>query len=391
MIMLSRFKIIDKIKAIHYRVMNVLRLYGKKTDIVERYSGPVRNKIQADDYTESSPVVLFIGAGASKPLGMPTMVEFRQQFACGLGGEEKMLWKAVVQSSAAFYKVKPCDVNIEHFLTCIEDCELSFRSTYKLWRNIYGLSVGKPTIEQIHDFRQRLWGIRNKVLDEIRTTYRKPEPHKVVATYDRLFDIMREVSNQRSTYVFTTNYDLAFEVLAEQPPYKYELVDGFSGSSYERDYIPKGSSKHSLILHKLHGSTSWEWICNLKIRKVDPDQNPRPVLIYPSRRKSMSQRLSTQPFNQAYGRFGGLFRQIGAVKALLVIGYGFGDAEVKDEITECLRMEDKAVMIIVDPKMKLDCVQRLFPSIKKRVKVINAGFGNESALQKIRSELEKLV
>lgn len=405
MIMLSRFKIIDKIKAIHYRVMNMLGLHGKATDIVAseissrpmpiedvaRFLGVDKEDLPMRRLVEPSPVVLFIGAGASKPLGMPTMVEFRQQFACRLGGEEKMLWKAVVQSSAAFYKVKPCDVNIEHVLTCIEDCELSFRSTCKLWQNIYGLSVGKPTIEQIHDFRQRLWGIRNKVIDEIRTRYGKPEPRKVVDAYDRLFDIMREVSNQRSTHVFTTNYDLAFEVLADKLSHKYELVDGFSGSSYVRYYVPKGGSEHSLILHKLHGSTSWEWVGNLQIRKVDPDQNPRPVLIYPSLRKSMSQRLSTQPFNQAYGRFGGLFRQIGAVKALLVIGYGFGDAEVKDEITECLRMEDKAVMIIVDPKMKLDCVQRLFPSIKKRVKVINAGFGNESALQKIRSELEKLV
>lgn len=338
-----------------------------------------------------SPVALFIGAGASVPLCMPTMVAFRQQFACKLTTvEEKMLWKAVVQSSAAFYNVDVCDVNIEQVLTCIEDCELSFRSTYKLWKKTCGSSAGKPTTEQIHDFRQCLWDLRNKVLDEIRTTYGKPDPHKVVDTYDGLFDILKEVSNQRSTHVFTTNYDLAFEVLADKLPHKYELVDGFSGSSYKGDYVPKGGSEHSLILQKLHGSTSWEWVGN-QIRKVDPDQNSRPALIYPSLRKSMSQRLSTQPFNQAYGIFGGLFQQIGAVKVLLVIGYGFGDAEVKDEITKCLQMEDKAEMIIVDPKMKLAYAQSLFPSIKNRIKVINARFGTESALQKIREELEKLV
>ena len=399
MLMLSRFKIIDKFKAIHYRVMNMLGLHGKATDIIasERYSGPMplegiarlrgvdKEDLLMQRLVEPSPVVLFIGAGASVPLCMPTMVAFRQQFACKLTTiEEKMLWKAVVQSSAAFYNVEVCDVNIEQVLTCIEDCELSFRSTYKLWRKTCGSSAGKPTTEQIHDFRQRLWDIRNEVLDEIRATYGKPEPHKVVDTYDGLFDILKEVSNQRSTHVFTTNYDLAFEVLADKLPHKYELVDGFSGSSYKGDYVPNGGSEHSLILYKLHGSTSW-------VKKVDPDQNPRPVLIYPSLRKSMSQRLSIQPFNQAYGSFGGLFRQIGAVKALLVIGYGFGDAEVKDEITKSLQIEDKAVMIIVDPKMKLAYAQSLFPSIKNRIKVINAKFGAKSALQKIRDELEKLV
>ena len=327
---------------------------------------------------ELSPVALFIGAGASVPLGMPTMVEFRQEFPAELDEQEKVLWNAVVESAAKSNKVSPDKVNIEHMLTHIEN----------------RLCPGKPATEQTPSFTQELYNnLRIKILDKINHTYGVPDSSKVVACYDPLFDLLKEVSGQCCTNVFTTNYDLAFEVLVEQLPCKYELADGFNTSSSLSvgDYVPKRSAERSITLYKLHGSTSWAWTGNSaggQIERSSPQDNPKPALIPPTQHKE----LSRQPFKSAYDVFGTNFLKPGLVKVLLVIGYGFGDKEIKDEIACGFQAESEATMVIVDPSMEESRVHNLFPSIEKdRIKVINASFGCDDTIQKIRDAIEKLV
>ena len=351
-----------------------------------------------------SPVVLFTGAGASKPLGMPTMLEFRERFASKLLGHgQAMLWSNVVAQSAEFYGTSPESIDIEQVLTCIESCELSFKRSAALWESIYGISHGIPTIEEIHEFRQSLWSIRDDVLDEICATYIDPEPEEVVKCYVPLFEMLRDVTGQTTTNVFTTNYDLTFEVLGDTKPDAFEVVDGFvlgpSGAEiFEKQFVPKYNAGHSIVLRKLHGSTSWKGqLPNLGFQKASPgkyvhDDGKRTIIIYPTRNKAGSQNLHTSPFNQAYGGLESLFSQMGTLKVLLVIGYGIGDTEVREAIERGLESESKSQVIVVDPGTTHEYVAGLFPKIDRtRFRVIQGKFGEDATVERIGKELRSAI
>jgi hypothetical protein len=322
------------------------------------------------------------------------MVQFRRDFEGTITGTEAGLWSALVEASGALNSVGPNDVDIEHVLTCIEDCELSFKAADRLWRKVWELTKGLPTVDEIHTFRQQLWGLRQKALDMICQTYGSPEANKVVNHYDPLFRLLEQQAGQHSTNVFTTNYDLAIEELVHSLPSRYELADGFVTVSdgreiWKSNYVPRCKSDHSLILWKLHGSTSWVGAPPVgEIMKTSPAAfvvgAKRTVLIYPTKRKRRSQRLFTRPFTAAYGEFTSMFLRYGAVRVLLAIGYRFGDAELKQALADGFEAEDGAVLVVVNPNATLGKVSAEFPSISSnRIKVVNRGFGEKETLEEI--------
>ncbi len=349
-----------------------------------------------------SPVVLLAGAGASRPFDMPTMVDFREQFAKGLDSKQRGLWMAVIDTSSGYNKLSPVDIDIEHVLTCIEDCELSFRSGEFLWNKIWGLTKGRTTVNEVHELRQSLWDLRNMVLDRICSTYGEPtNSQKVVECYDPLFKLFEECSGQEKTNVFTTNYDLAFEALARSLPKDYEVADGFQAgptgqSVWVRNYVPPGIARHSIVLWKLHGSTSWLGDPPAgEIVKGYPStflQGPRrTVLVYPTKKKRPSQRLFAEPFSAAYARLDNLFRYIGAIKIIVVIGYRFGDLEVKEYVTSGMASEGKAIMIVVDPNAQMKKVSELLDLPQSRLRIVANRFGEKETLMEIRRAIQQTL
>ncbi len=373
--------------------------FDELSNMSEEFPGLSRLLDSTMPTANSSPIVLFTGAGASRPLGMPTMLEFKDDCSKDLSGKTATLWNNVVDSSAVFFDTQPDSIDIEQVLTYIDDCEKSYCSAAYVWEQMYGIYHGSPTIEQIHEFRQELWSLRNDVLDRICVAYGAPEPQRVVECYDPLFRMLNGASGQVSTNVFTTNYDLALELLAKTRPDDYELVDGFvsipSGEEvYRKQYVPTFKGRHAIVLWKLHGSTSWrgappylELIKAPSNKYIGPD-GKRAVIVYPTRNKDESQNLDTSPFNQAYGGLESLFSQMQAIRVLLVIGYRFGDVEINDVIEQGLAIEGSAKLIVVDPNATPEGVAEVFPSIDKgRVKVIPHKFCGENAIGKIEEEV----
>ena len=353
--------------------------------------------------TKPSPVVLFTGAGASKPLGMPTMLEFKNSFAECLSSMRKELWNEIVESSAQYFKTTSVQVDIEGVLTYIDECVTSDRKASFLWAQINGGNLtGRPSIEQVDDLQQELRSIKNDVLDEICTTYVSPEPGKAIECYAPLFKMLHGLSGQEMTNVFTTNYDLTFEVLAESRPDDFELVDGFvtnhAGEEvFANTYVPRCRSKYSIVLWKLHGSTSWVGqLPEMRFSKVRPGKyiqgDSTTIIIYPTKNKSKSQNLHTSPFTQAYGGLSSRFSQIEGVQVLLVIGYGFGDAEVVVEMKESLAIQQRATMVVVNPTSTLEEMTKVFPSVDaNRFRIIPRRFCEEGTIERIEAEIQTLL
>ena len=357
----------------------------------------------AEILPKPSPVVLLTGAGASAPLDMPTMKEFRESFSKQLACKLKAQWNSVVQLTAKYYDGEVDDIDIEQVLTYVESCLFSYVQLAGLWRKtLRGDDRVLPTIEELEKFRQSLWILRMSILDGICKTYAEPDPSKTVECYEPLFKMLTETAGQSTTNVFTTNYDLTFETLARERPNGYELSDGFrkvtSGKEvWKGDYLPKCQSEHSIVLWKLHGSTSWKVNEEKEeLRKDSPSiyrqDGDTTVIIYPTKTKADTQELFARPFNQAYGSLESLFMQVGVVKVLLVIGYGFGDDELRRDIQNGLAAEDKAMLIVVDPGADICELSNSFPEVStERIRVINSYFGEDDTIEAIRSSLEELL
>ena len=349
-----------------------------------------------------SPVVVFSGAGASKPLGMPTMLEFQKSFADALTKDKKRLWYNIVRSAADRFKTNTDYIDIEHVLTYIEHCEKFFGESSLLWKRGYGDRLGTPTIEQIHGFRQVLWSIRNEVLDKICATYVSPDPVKATACFAPLFEMLNRSSGQQSTNVFTTNYDLTLEVLAESRPDDFELVDGFVKDSsgvevFRNTYVSQFRSEHSIVLWKLHGSTSWVGqLPTPTFSKMLPGTyirgNARTIIIYPTKDKIKSQNLSTSPFTQAYGGLSSLLSQIDTVEVLLVIGYAFGDEEIVGVFKEGLELNTDTKMIVVDPTATIERMIEVFPTIHtSRFSIVPRKFCEKGTIESIEAKIQALL
>ena len=74
---------------------------------------------------------------------------------------------------------------------------------------------------------------------------------------------------------------------------------------------------------------------------------------------------------------------------MLVIGYAFGDVRLRSSIAECLYMEDKATLLVVDPNASSARIKKLFPFLRdERICIINGSFGESDTLTKIQREIE---
>ena len=345
--------------------------------------------------SEPSPIVVLTGAGASKAIGLPTMVEFRKQFSAQLEPTHLPLWNAIIEATAKSNHIGKNFVNIEHILSHLEECEYSYAKVGRLWKRMNGLQHGSPNVDQIHRFRHTFWVLRDRIHRAILSEYGSVCRSKVRNYYTPLFSLFQDLFKQRSTNVFTTNYDLTFETLAEDFPNEFEVADGFNKSSntYEGEYVPECRAEHSLVLFKLHGSTSWRYDQNAeKIRQTNQltDDPDHAVVVQPTVHKDLILGRYSRPFNAGYSRLVNLFSSE-AARVLLVIGYGFADSELVRNITEGLELDISAYMVVIHPHLTKDSVTSLFPSVdENRIMVINCYFGTHDALQLTKQALTQV-
>ncbi len=159
------------------------------------------------------------------------------------------------------------------------------------------------------------------------------------------------------TKLFTTNYDLAFEVAASRT--HFVAVDGFAhttpqefdGSYFDLDMInrkmdgePGEFISNLFHLLKLHGSVDWEFSREAGSITRNPAAED-PVIIYPEDTKyEYSYR---QPFFEMMSRLQASLR-FNSV-ALLVIGFGFNDDHIALPIRAAVDSNVNLKILVVAP------------------------------------------
>lgn len=171
--------------------------------------------------------------------------------------------------------------------------------------------------------------------------------------------VARRSTRLQRTQLFTTNYDLAFEMASQRS--RFNAIDGFGyggsifdGASFDLDYVRRFSHEPLTLepnvfhLLKLHGSVNWQ-AEDGEVRKLYGGNRPtQPVLIYPSATKY--QLSYQQPYLEFMSRFQIALRQHDV--GLIVVGFGFNDDHLTAPIEAAIRSNIGLRAVFVSPGIR---------------------------------------
>lgn len=206
--------------------------------------------------------------------------------------------------------------------------------------------------------------------------------------------IVRRGMRKPRTKVFTTNYDLCFEVAARA--LRFTGIDGFSHSIpqvYDRGHfsydIVRRDASHDapdylesvFHLYKLHGSLDWRRRGTEIIRSVDDDDGA-PVLIFP--RDSKYQETFEPPFLDMMGALQSTIREPDT--ALIVCGFGFNDDHISKPILAAIEANMTLRVIVCDMAfLRDDALTSLVHTIPADVPLRSSANGYFSKFRQLAS------
>lgn len=217
------------------------------------------------------------------------------------------------------------------------------------------------------------------------TSFVDQVPHDSWTAHNRFISVLGKRSpKQKRLKVFTTNYDLAFEVAASntgmividgfefsQPHrfnpawFHYDIVNRTQASEKGGAYLP-----NIIHLYKVHGSIDWVRTTAGVYKQISADKTSgEPVFIYPSSTKYQSSYDS--PYLDMMAAF---LETVQKPKtALLCIGFGFNDKHLNNAITMALRTNSE-IMVMAATKDPFNPQGAFNPEIRSQfMNAIEAG------------------
>lgn len=272
-------------------------------------------------------IALLLGAGASKPLGIPTTDEMAKEFLQTTKNQEL---KDIVNSATN-------DPDIETVITIV-------RRIKELPKN-EGLSLlnDATVIPKFENFSVEFAKTENELTKFIREKCLDPDQEKATENYLSLLK-MGDVADVK---IFTTNYDKAVENVCNTE--RIEYSDGFKYSNIDGFPIldPSSFEKGDIRIYKLHGSVDW-WSdttrrkvfrLNLELEGV---KNVNNLMIYPAQKDD----VFNYPFNILQSI---LIRTLHDVDEFIVIGHKFADQNIVSAIKVVLEQRSDFKLTIVNP------------------------------------------
>jgi len=294
----------------------------------------------------NSEVVLFTGAGASVPLGLPTTESFLQDLAKEVqtdSGAQSIYLAAVDELGS--------QANIERLLDLIAAWGAD---PPKIPRRLVDRRITGFAPEVV---ASRIPRLEQAALRLITARYSDVDAERAYFLYLWLFFFLKSFAERWCPLpIFTTNYDWTFERVAERLKKRLNnVIDGFVMRPMGNVWDPgvfhrlKGGRTWQLPLFKLHGSTSWYRQTSRSVIKMmhaerDPGQLKN-VLIYPTQSKSSL--VLEDPFRTAYEYLSACLRT--GARLCLVIGYSFRDPEISAAFRIALVDNRRLELIILNP------------------------------------------
>ena len=339
--------------------------------------------------------MLFLGAGASKPFGIPTMAEFTEAILAGIESlppdepTGKILKDYVSKIREIQEKAKSWGFNpdIEAILSILQG-----RADPKKALNDLGPSLTVFTQEYRNMAPDTLASVAVAEIEQI--IYRRCSQldiNRAIKLYGELWDYLSQNltiplgggrSNLRQTIhigqsglqrIFTTNYDRSVETFLVRRGLSFS--DGFQLDGVG-DHIFTGNWGGGTNLYKMHGSINYYQREDGRIVRSDAplgnvDAYGREIkgrmMIYPTGEKYSSR----SPF---YEYLGQLRQALFAEQVCIVIGYSFRDVPINNAFLDGIQRNTNLVILVVGPTAD-KVVGRLDKSMSKRITILNEAFG----------------
>lgn len=298
-------------------------------------------------------VLLFLGAGASKPFNVPTMKEMVEEFGYSLGSEERKFYEEISNSLINRHK----RFDLETFLMVLEALEDPDRwhpfASYILdkFNKDYNAIIDPKKVIDAPSLSQDL-----KKFVRDKCYLNKNEYDKNKDLYELLLKLANEITGQSGGLIgtsvngiYTTNYDRYIdEYLREKfsRGYSSNVTDYFDRKDnpetlridYEK-FLANYSPPMEFV--KVHGSVNW-YLDNGTVVRTD---NPRTdfksgIMIYPTSDKP----LYKEPWMKLLIL---LKRALTRSSVWIVVGYSFNDEVILNLFKEALEERDKTVKLII--------------------------------------------
>jgi SIR2-like protein len=298
---------------------------------------------------DKAKTILFLGAGASAPLGKMLMVPFIDHLEKHL--KEYPLFTDIIARKR----------DLEFLLEALANINDVSYLRYSLKRghaivnehNYHSTTLDDSRRESsFPELKTSALSLRTYIEREVFNHYRAFDDNQSV--FDLLNPIIMEVAERSGVppIVFTTNYDPAVEKYCELSG-AYVCVDGLAHDQQTRSYewraenYELAADKNPLYLFKLHGSTDWVRSGKQIFRNTSPlfasgDSAHRNVMIYPATRKVAYE----QPFVTCYSYLEDCLTK---ADRCLVIGYSFRDYDTITRFQSSVRKNPKLEIEVVTP------------------------------------------
>jgi hypothetical protein len=289
-----------------------------------------------------SPIILFLGAGASAPLGKPMMAEFVDKVSKSINVSE--------QKSTLEYLRRFRGDDLEAILGELDTIiDLDYAQRVEGFISSQAFAIERSTSTKL----------RTRIKHEIIREYRNVDGAKAVEIYKPLFDtVFMNAKKGVWLPIFTTNYDPAIEEFCDREHPQYELCDGFAYNPSDRhlywdrsvfDNLCGNAARRNLVLFKLHGSADWLLVkSSRRIQRglamydqLDSDAYNN-ILIYPATRKIATE----DPFYTGYEYFE---RCCEHARLCIAIGYSFRDYDALTRLRGAMSLNDNLRLLLVGP------------------------------------------
>lgn len=351
-----------------------------------------------NDVITASPVLLFLGAGASAAAGKPTMVQFVENLQRSLrmdcGGQLLHLLRA-----ARGPDLENILGDLEMFLN------LPYLAAFQCNPEYATAEAGTGRAVPITIAKAEAALLRSALRHEIVREYRSIDHDAIVAAYEPLLDLVFSYVDPavHCLPIFTTNYDLAIETLCETVGSKYELEDGLELDPISKtafwnrsqfDLYRLGYGRRHLVQFKLHGSV--DWIRSAKSGRIvrapamydglDSDEYQN-AIIYPAGNKLANR----DPYFSAYEYFARCCEQ---TEVLIVIGYSFRDYDALNRLMGARGRNQRLKVVLLSPDAYGIISDVNDEDLRYSIKPVSACFGKLSQeteyLQRIEGSLRCL-
>jgi hypothetical protein len=347
--------------------------------------------------------VIFLGAGASAPFGIPTMKELVGSFESELSQStdvssgERDLYSSVTQTLREGFDY----VDLESVFSVIKAIaenkmvsDLGFASAYFLHNkgvNLRsGLASGTAENEAAKALQTRFQRhIRRKcVVDENQLGHIDDVYFKFFEALGRVFGGNSSPLNGKQYRFgdwafYTTNYDTVFEKYAEGV---LPLNDLFEDEGTLRAVLHTNKvPQNGLKLIKLHGSIDWYRLSDsrvirnpIQLKVMGRRQVEGEEMLYPIQQKD----LYLYPW---YDMFGGLKRDLNAASHWIIIGYSFNDEFIADVFKQALTTGPRKITFV---HPDADGIwPRKFGNLANHARLIRSKFGEDETNKEIESSM----